>query len=352
MGKEAKREIVFLVDDNPSNLRVGKNVLSDLYKVYTASSAENMFSLLGEIQPALILLDVDMPEMDGYGAIKILKSKPETMDIPVIFLTAKADTENELKGLELGAVDYITKPFVPALLLKRIKVHLLVEIQKNELYQFNHNLKQRVEEKTGEVLKLQEAILETVSDLVESRDHVTGGHVERTQYILKVMLEALQRSSVYREEWADWDIKLLLQSSQLHDVGKISISDVILNKPAPLTAEEFEDMKKHPVIGGEIIEKIERRATKSDFLSYAKTFALTHHEKWDGSGYPAGLAGTDIPLLGRLMAITDVYDALTSVRPYKKALSPDEAAQIILAGKGTHFDPVLVDLFMEEHKKF
>jgi putative two-component system response regulator len=356
---ETGKDLIILVDDNPANLRVGKNVLSENYSVATAPSAEKMFNLLENNNPALILLDIDMPEMNGYEAIKILKSKPETRGIPVIFLTGKTESGDELEGLSLGAIDYITKPFQPPLLLKRIEVHLLVEAQKKtlekqsvELKNFNDNLQSMVEAKTRTVLILQNAILKTVADLVERRDDVTGGHIERTQRGVKILIDALRDGSPYQEEVSAWNEELLLQSSQLHDVGKIAISDNILNKPGRLTPEEFEEMKKHTTFGIQVIEKIEAAAEESDFLSFAKVFAGTHHETWDGTGYPAGLRGNAIPLPGRLMAIADVYDALTSERPYKKAFSHEEAVNIIVEGRGTHFDPLLIDVFIREAGKF
>jgi putative two-component system response regulator len=350
---ETVKSRIILVDDNPSNLRTGKNVLSEKFAVYTAPSAAKLFELLREIRPAMILLDIEMPEMSGYEALTLLKGKDETRDIPVIFLTGKTDTENELEGLELGAVDYIVKPFQPALLLKRIEVHLLVEEQKKalkaqreELKNFNENLQKMVDEKTKNVLELQDAILKTVSDLVESRDDITGGHIERTQAGVGLLVEALGDHPAYRGEIAGWDIKLLLQSSQLHDVGKIAISDRILQKPGRLSPEEFEEMKKHTTFGVQIIEKIEANTTASDFLKYAKIFAGTHHEKWDGKGYPKGLAGEEIPLQGRIMALADVYDALTAERPYKKAFTHEESIKIMAEGRGTQFDPVLTDVFI------
>jgi putative two-component system response regulator len=356
-----EKELIYLVDDNPANLRTGKNVLNEKYTVFTAPSAEKMFGFLEMEQnrPAMILLDIDMPEMSGYEAVKLLKSKPETRDIPVIFLTAKTGAGDELEGLSLGAIDYITKPFQPPLLLKRLEVHLLVEAQRKtleaqqeELKNFNANLQKMVEVKTETVVELQNAILKTMAELVECRDDVTGGHIERTQQGVRILLNAVKEDSPYSGETADWDIPLLLQSSQLHDVGKIAISDVILNKPAKLSPEEFEEMKKHAVFGIQVIEKIEASTRENDFLKYAKFFAGTHHEKWDGSGYPRGLKGETIPLLGRIMAIADVYDALTSERPYKKAFPHEEAVRIITQGKGTQFDPVLVDIFVKVSDQF
>jgi putative two-component system response regulator len=356
---ENEKELLFLVDDNPANLRIGKNVLSEKYRVATAPSAEKMFSLLENNIPEIILLDIDMPEMNGYEAIKILKSKPETKDIPVIFLTARTESGDELQGLSLGAIDYIAKPFEPPLLLKRIEVHLLVESQQKtlkkqaeELKNFNDNLQIMVEEKTQGILDLQNALLKTMAELVECRDDITGGHIERTQRGVQILLEEIERSGIYAEETKGWSHSLLLQSCQLHDVGKISISDSVLKKPGKLTDEEFEDMKKHTSFGKQIVEKVEALAKESDFLKYAKIFAATHHEKWDGTGYPEGLKEHGIPLLGRIMAIADVYDALISIRPYKKAFTHEEAVDIIKKGSGTQFDPVLVDVFLRTEDQF
>jgi putative two-component system response regulator len=353
------RKTIMIVDDNVANLRIAKNSLYDTYDVFTVPSAARMFDLLERNKPELILLDIDMPEMNGYEAIKILKKRPDTRDILIIFLTGKSDSESELEGLSLGAVDYISKPFMPLLLQKRIELHLTVEEQKRtleaqqaELKNFNDNLKAMVEEKTKKVLELQSAILKTVADLVESRDDITGGHVERTQHGLKMLLDGLDEMGLYTEQRQDWDIDLMLQSSQLHDVGKIAIMDSILNKPGQLTPEEFEEIKKHTTLGVQIIEKIESNTSESEFLKYAKIFAGTHQEKWDGSGYPMGLAGEEIPLQGRLMAIADVYDALVSKRPYKNAFPHEDAVRIILEGRGKHFDPLLVDVFERVADRF
>jgi putative two-component system response regulator len=350
-----------IVDDNIANLKIAKNCLSDVYDIFTAPSAAKMFSLLTRNQPDLILLDIDMPEMDGYEAIKLLKSSPTapTYDIPVIFLTSMSSPEDEIKGLTLGAIDYISKPFLPQLLRKRVELHITLETQRrqlefqavklqaqgHELKLFNENLQRLVDQKTSKVLELQSAILKTVADLVESRDNITGGHIERTQRGLELLIRRLTDLNLYPEQMVGWDIDLMLQSSQLHDVGKIAISDTILNKPGPLSDAEFEEIKKHAALGVEIIERIGAETSDSDFLKYSKIFAGTHHEKWDGFGYPMGLAKEAIPLPGRLMAIADVYDALVSDRPYKKAFAHEEAVRIILDKKGSHFDPILVDVF-------
>jgi putative two-component system response regulator len=293
-----------------------------------------------------------MPEINGYEAIGTLKSNPRTADIPVVFLTSKTDTISELEGFSLGAVDYISKPFSPQLLLKRVEVHLLLESQKAELKNLNENLQQMVEEKTGEVLELQNAVLITMANLVEYRDDVTGGHVERTEKFLRCLVDEMRNQNIYQDILNTWNIDLFLQSSKLHDVGKIAIRDSILLKPGPLTKEEFEEMKKHSIFGERVIEKIQQNAKESIFLTHGKIMAGTHHEKWDGSGYPRGLAGSDIPLQGRLMALVDVYDALISDRPYKKAFPPEQAVGIIAEGCGSHFDPSLKAVFLAASRHF
>ncbi|MDR1688431.1 MAG: response regulator [Clostridiales bacterium] len=349
---ENKRQKVMLVDDNITNLTVGKNALQDKYDVFTIPSGEKLLKILERSVPDLILLDIDMPEMTGYDVIKILKETENTAKIPVIFLTAKTDPEDEIKGLSLGAIDYIIKPFSPPLLQKRIEMHLLVEQQAKQLQDYNDNLQEMVAAKTKTVFELQNAILQTVAELVECRDDITGGHIERTQSFLKIMLNKLIAEGAFKDIISTWELEFLVQSAQLHDVGKISIKDSVLGKPGRLTPEEFEEMKKHTVFGESIIEKIEKNTTEQTFLTHAKIFAGTHHEKWDGTGYPKGLKGESIPLQGRIMAIADVYDALISERPYKRAFTHDEAVKIICEGSGTQFDPILVGYFIEVADEF
>ncbi|MDR2199060.1 MAG: response regulator [Deltaproteobacteria bacterium] len=345
---------VMVVDDSVTNLRVAKNVLSDMVDVYTIPSATRMFELLEGIDPALILLDIKMPEITGTEAIKRLKSTEKHKDIPVIFLTANADVDSELEGLSLGAVDYITKPFEPLLLQKRVEIHLTMraqqrtlEEQTKKLKDFNTNLWKMVEEETAKVGRLQNTLLKTVVELVESRDQTTGGHITRTMKWLEFLLDGMTDASVYSDEIDTWDKAIVIQSSALHDVGKISIKDDILKKPAKLTPEEFEIMKDHVVLGVEIIDKISGSLPESDagFMRHARILAHAHHEKWDGTGYPLGLKGEEIPLQGRLMAISDVYDALISKRPYKDPFPPEKAVEIIIEGAETHFDPKLIEVF-------
>ncbi|MDR1709816.1 MAG: response regulator, partial [Candidatus Accumulibacter sp.] len=352
--EEKRRAKVLVVDDNIANLRLSKAALAESHDVMTALSAAKMFELLEQFDPPdIILLDINMPGMDGYAAMKILKSNPKTQDIPVIFLTAKTDPESEMKGLELGAMDYVSKPFNQRLLYERVALHVtlaaqkrdleqqlrVIDRQRTELQEFNKNLLNLVEDKTGEVLELQSVIFKTLALLMEKRDDITGGHVERTKNTVGILIDGLLAKSIYADEIVGWDRDIILMSSQLHDIGKIAIRDEILLKPGPLTKAEFEEMKKHTVYGVEIIKQIMAQTSENDFLKYAAIFAGTHHEQWSGGGYPDGLKGKDIPLLGRIMAISDVYDALRSKRPYKDPVSHEKAVKIIREGKGRLFEP-------------
>ena len=349
---DSGRDIIIMVDDDVTNLTVARNNLSGRYNVATVPSGEKLFALLEKVTPALILLDIEMPEMDGYEVIKVLKSREKTAHIPIIFLTAKIDPESEVTGLYLGAVDYITKPFSRELLLKRIDLHIIFEKQKKELMKYNLSLESEVDKKTRTVMELQNAILKTVAELVESRDNVTGGHIERTQNYLRLLVDLLIRHGIYTDQLSTWDMNQFIMSSQLHDVGKIAIKDEILMKPGKLTTEEFDEMKKHTVYGVDIIKRIEKSTPENEFLYFAEILAGTHHEKWNGKGYPKGLNGDDIPLQGRLMAIVDVYDALTDERPYKKAFSHEQSMEIIKSEKGEQFDPLITEIFLTHEKEF
>lgn len=349
---ESDKKSIFLVDDDITNLTIGDHALSDFYHVFTINSGSNLLKILEKHIPDLILLDVEMPVMNGYETIKCIKSNPKTCDIPVIFLTAQSAFEDELEGLSLGAIDYILKPFTPLLLRKRIEIHLLVESQKQELIRFNNNLMDMVEAKTKTVVELRNAVLYTMGELVEYRDVITGKHIARTQAYLQILLNALIESNNYINDVDTWDFDLVLQSAQLHDVGKIAIKDDILLKPSKLTDDEYETIKTHTTHGKNIIDEIKTKTSEQEFLDYAMIFAGSHHEKWDGTGYPDGLKGEEIPLLGRAMAIVDVYDALISNRPYKQAIPHNDAIGIIIEGSGTQFDPSMVDIFLKVTDQF
>ena len=339
------QKTVFVVDDNDTNLSLAKDALKEHYRVMTMPSAQKMFTLLEKVTPDLILLDIEMPEMNGFEALMRLKDNSSLSDIPVIFLTGMTDASVEVRGFQLGVIDFITKPFSAPVLRNRIKTHLNIdELIRERTSQLN--------QKTVQLQNLQNAIIFSFAELVESRDKGTGGHIARTTMYIKILLSAMMEKGVYGEEISDFNFDLFVSSARLHDVGKIIISDTILNKPDKLTDEEFTIMKTHTTEGERIIDQIASRTDDIEFLFNAKLFAGYHHERWDGKGYPHGLAGINIPLQGRIMAIADVYDALVSERPYKKPFTPDEAANIIIENAGKQFDPVLVDVFHQVRDQF
>ena len=348
-----KRQTIMLVDDNQANLNIGKNMLKEFYEVYALPSAERLFKFLETVTPDLILLDIAMPGMNGFDVIRILKADAKHAGIPVIFVTAKAEEMNELEGLNLGAVDYVTKPFSASILLKRIENHLLIARQKVELKVLNDSLIKIVREKTAQVSGLQSSIIDTIAELIEFRDDITGGHINLTQQYMELLMDYMVKNNVYFDEILLWDnMDYIVPSTQLHDIGKIFISDVLLNKPGKLTASEFEIMKTHVEKGVEAIRRLKTTNGEQPFLDYAEIVAGYHHEKWNGSGYPYGLKGENIPLLGRMMALADVYDALTSTRPYKPPVDTEEAAKIIIESSGSHFDPILTDIFKKLEGEF
>ena len=339
-------KIIFVVDDNDINLAMAKEVLKDQYRVMTMPSAAKMFDFMKKIRPDLILLDIEMPEIDGFEALRRLKNDAENKDIPVIFLTSMTDVAVEVRGLQLGVVDFITKPFSAPVLLNRIKTHLdidgLIRERTQELHQ-----------RTQQLLKLQSGIVIVLADVVENRDKNTGGHIQRTTEYIRVLIESMLARDVYSDQLSTMDVDLLASSARLHDVGKILVPDAILNKPGKLTADEFEIMKSHTTEGERIIGQIVAFAEYDEaFLTHAKLFAGYHHERWDGKGYPHGLAGMDIPLQGRIMAFADVYDALVSIRPYKEPFTHEEAVEIIMEHVESQFDPSIAPIFYEAREQF
>ena len=333
-----EQKVIFVVDDNAVNLSVAKEALKDHYRIRTLPSAAKMFEILSKVTPDMILLDIRMPDMDGFEALALLKKDIATADIPVIFLTSLTDTETEVRGFQMGAIDFINKPFSEPILLNRIRTHLGID--------------EIIRERTARLRSLQNALVFTLADMVENRDEGTGGHIERTSEYLRILAEEMMARGVYKKELSKIDIDLMISSAKLHDVGKVAISDAILNKPGKLTDEEFNTMRTHCVAGERIIDNIISRSDDVDFLQSAKAIALSHHERWDGKGYPNGLKGDEIPLQGRLSAIVDVFDALVSERPYKKPFTPDEAMSIIIDGAGTHFDPKIAQVFFDAKDKF
>jgi putative two-component system response regulator len=338
---------ILVVDDTPGNLAVMTALLKDDYRVKVANSGERALRLVtsGE-PPALILLDVMMPGLDGYEVCRRLKADPATEAIPVIFLTARTDAEDETLGFSLGAVDYIAKPINPMVVKARIQAHLMAKSMTDFLRGKSYLLEAEVARRTAEVQDLQDALVLSMASLAETRDNETGNHLRRTQHYVKRLAEQLRQHPPFASLLDDRNIDLLFKSAPLHDIGKVGIPDHILLKPGPLDAQEFEIMKTHTTLGREAIESAEQSIGRPvPFLRFAKEIALSHQEKWDGSGYPEGLKGDAIPLSARLMALADVYDALISRRVYKPAFSHEASVKIILESGGRHFDPAVVAAF-------
>ena len=348
------RMTVLVVDDTADNLALMNRLLNDRYRVKLANSGQKALKIAqSETPPDLVLLDVMMPGMDGYEVCRRLKAEPKTRDIPVIFLTAKAEVEDEQSGLALGAVDYITKPISPPIVLARVETHLNLKKAADFLRDQNDYLEAEVQRRTMEITAIQDVTILAMASLAETRDSDTGNHIRRTQHYVKVMAKQLRQHPRFSETLTDAYVDMLFKSAPLHDIGKVGIPDRILLKPGRFTPDEFEIMKTHTTLGFDAIQHAEASlGTRVAFLGMAKDIALYHQEKWDGSGYPKALAGEDIPLSARLMAVADVYDALISRRVYKEGMSHEKAVGIIAEGRGSHFDPDLVDAFMAAHDKF
>ena len=344
-----KKATVLVVDDTPDNLALMSGLLKDDYKVKIASGGEKALKIAtSDTPPDLILLDITMPGMDGYEVCQRLKLDPKTMHIPVIFLTAKSEVEDEKKGLELGAVDYITKPISPPIVMARVKNHLALKAMADFLRDQNDFLEHEIDKRTREVTAIQDVTILVMASLAETRDTETGNHIRRTQFYVKALAEKLRNHPRFAWFLTDTNINMLFKSAPLHDIGKVGIPDRILLKPGRFEPHEFEIMKTHTTLGYDAIVHAENAlGTNVDFLAFAKTIALSHQEKWDGSGYPQGLSGDDIPIPARLMAVADVYDALISRRVYKEGMGHEKAMQIMIEGRGTHFDADMFDAFVE-----
>ncbi len=357
-----EKATILVVDDTPDNLSLMSDLLSDDYIVRVANGGERAIKIVtSDRPPDLILLDIMMPELDGYEVCARLKADERTKDIPIIFLTAKSEVSDETKGLELGAVDYLTKPISPPILLARVKTHLTMKKMqdllkdKAALLQDEVNTQTReLIERTKEIIATQDVTIHAMASLAETRDNDTGNHIRRTQFYVKLLAEKLRFNpnfSYFLND--DKTIEILFKSAPLHDIGKVGIRDKILLKPAKFDYDEFEIMKTHTTLGRDTILHAERSlGIEVPFLKYAKEIALSHHEKWDGSGYPQGLVGNEIPISARLMAIADVYDALISSRVYKTGMPYEKAVAIITEGRGSHFDPEIVDAFLEIQEDF
>jgi len=345
------KAIILIVDDSSENVHILLNIFKHDYKVFVATNGVDALKMVPETNPDIILLDIIMPGMDGYEVVTQLKNNVSTAMIPILFITSLTDAKDEQKGLEMGVEDYIIKPFHNTLVKLRVKKHL-------ELCAYRKHLNDIVSNKTAELEQLnrskhllQSVMIESLGTLAEYRDPETGGHIKRTQSYIKALARHLKNKGKFKDKLTEDYINLLYISAPLHDVGKVGVNDSILQKPGALTDSEFEEMKRHTIYGYNTLHKSEVRLGKNSFIALAMKIAHTHHEKWDGSGYPRGLKGEEIPLSGRLMALADVYDALISKRVYKPPFSHEKACEIIINGDGrtlpSHFDPDVLQAFIE-----
>lgn len=346
MDTITEKPVILAVDDDATNLRFLEEILQENYRPYLAPSGERAIKFLQKRIPDLILLDVEMPDMSGYEVIREIKQNPEWKDIPIIFLTGLEGRDNEKEALALGAVDYILKPISAEIVKARAGLHVELEL-------YRKGLEQMVEKRTSQLHRTQDVILDILANMTSVRDSETGAHIKRTTYYVQELVENLRSLNHPDYQIPDLYAENIIKSAKLHDIGKVAVPDHVLLKPARLTEMEFEMIKQHTTYGAEILESaIAELKEESYFLNVAKEIVESHHEKWNGSGYPNGLKGTDIPLSGRIMAIADVYDALISNRPYKSGFSHETAIEIILKDAGTHFDPTLIDLSRKSLDKF
>ncbi len=341
-----RRALILIVDDSEENIDILINGFEDEYELCVALSGNEGLEVLSYEKPDLILLDIIMPEMNGYEVCQRIKSNDLTKEIPILFLTGINDIESKKKAFEFGIADYITKPFEMPEVKARVKAHLELGFARTYLENQNDILEKTIEERTYELEQTRAATIASLAALAETRDPETGAHIKRTQKYVHELAQYLQKNSVYGDQITKETLKLLYECAPLHDMGKVGVKDEILLKPDRLTSREFEEIKLHTIYGYNALKAAQKGLGENSFLHYASEIAYCHHEKWDGSGYPRGLIGDAIPLSGRLMAIADVYDALINKRVYKASMSHEKAREIILEGKGTHFDPIIVDAFI------
>ena len=339
---------ILIVDDDTVNLLAAKKLLQATYKTVPVGSAKQALNYLASHRPDLILLDVMMPEMDGFELMQILQDSPEWHSIPVIFLTADRSVETEVKCLEAGAKDFIIKPFVGILLHSRIKHALALAKYENTLKERAVELSKRNLSLHDKVLHMQDDIITSIANLIESQDGTTGGHIKRTRIYVNYLVQKMLQLGMYKKELTPRFVELISQAAPLHDIGKIAVPTNILTKPGRFTPEEYEIMKTHAAKGGELILKNMHTLAEQDFVQMAYTLANFHHERWNGKGYPTGRTGYDIPLAARIMAVADVFDALTSKRSYKDIFPMEKTLAIMREGKGTDFEPELIDAFLAD----
>ena len=341
-------KIILVVDDDMTSLRLAKNILEKEYRVATVNAGTLVFRYLSTNTPDLILLDLNMPDMDGFEVMDRIREHPVYSNIPVIFLTAAQDPQSEAACLESGAIDFVAKPFVPLVLKSRVKRTIELYGYRRQLEAMVTQQSQVITARTERIARMQNAVILGMANLIEERDGSTGQHVKNTQFYVEMLCNSLVAKGVYRDVLTEEYRNNTIKAAPLHDVGKIKIADAILLKPGKLTAEEYEVIKHHAAYGAQIIDDIIGDVEDPDYIRIAKELALHHHEKWDGSGYPDHLSGTDIPLCARIMALADVFDALYENRVYKKGIRPlSKTLNIIEEERGRHFDPEITDVFLE-----
>lgn len=333
-------KVILVVDDDRTNLIMAEKLLGNEYQIISVTSGEQALKFLSKRKPDLILLDINMPEMDGFEVMRTIKGNDAWEKIPVIFLTADRDADTEVECLEMGAVDFVGKPFEPEIMRNRIRRTLEIE-------EYRKDLEGVVRRQTAKIEKIQREIIISLANMIESRDGSTGQHVKRTSQYVEMIIEELKKRNLFADVIDDAFIYNVIKAAPMHDIGKIKVPDQVLQKPGKLTEEEFEIMKQHSPEGGKIIRMIMEQIEEKDYIEVAYNVAKFHHEKWNGRGYPDGLAGEEIPLEARIMAVADVFDALISKRCYKDAMSLDKAFGIIEESKGDHFDPQIAQVFLE-----
>ena len=341
LGAEAvMKKTILVVDDDKTNLMIADRLLSEEYSIVSVLSGQQVFKFLERRKPDLILLDINMPGMDGFEVMECIRQNEQWKKIPVIFLTADRDASTESQCLKMGAVDFIGKPFEPEIVKNRIRRTLEIE-------EYRKDLEGAVRRQTNKIERMQREVIISMANLIESRDGSTGEHVKRTSYYVELIAEELDRRGLFADVISGRYLYNLEKAAPMHDIGKIKVPDYVLQKPGKLTEDEFEIMKKHAADGGEIIRSTMQNIEEDDYLQVAYNVATYHHEKWNGMGYPTGISGEEIPLEARIMAVADVFDALISKRCYKEAMPVDKAFSIIEESAGSHFDPQIVNVFLD-----
>lgn len=342
------KNIILVVDDDKTNLTLAQKILLPHYRIAASNSGMAALKYLENNRPDLILLDINMPEMDGFEVMEKLRQKEETKSIPVIFLTADNLAETEVRCFQVGAIDYVAKPFVPDILLSRVAKTIELEQYRNNLENMVKEQADKITENARHISMIQDSVIIGMANLIESRDGSTGRHVKNTQTYVRMIANELHKRNLFAGELTQEYIQDLCKAAPLHDVGKIKVPDAILQKPGKLLPEEFDTMKLHTTYSRKIIQTIIGDVEDEHYVRIVEDLAMYHHERWDGTGYPTGLAGDSIPLAARIMAVADVFDALYEERVYKPPIRPIERImQIMSEGRGTQFDPVIIDVFME-----